>query len=135
MRIAIIGSRSITDPEIVFTAIDRFVKDQCVGKPVIISGGAKGIDELAKKWAGVQGLDFIEFLPYHLVDKGVDFSPKYFFARNRQIIQNADKVLAIWDGESTGTLHSIRYAQKIGVPVMIIKHFTKESSKTHQEDV
>lgn len=121
MKIAVVGSRSITDPETVFTAIDRFVKDQCVGKPVIISGGAKGIDELAKKWAEVQGLDFIEFLPYHAVDKEVEFSSRYFFARNRQIVQNSDKVLAIWDGKSTGTLHSIRYAQKIGVPVMVIK--------------
>lgn len=101
MRIAIVGSRSITNPEIVFTAIDRFVKDQCVGKPVIISGGAGGVDALAKKWAGVQGLDFIEFLPYHAVDKGAEFSSRYFFARNRQIVQNSDKVLAIWDGNST----------------------------------
>ena len=129
MKVVIVGSRSITDPEIVFTAIDRFIKDQCIGKPVIISGGAGGVDSLAKKWAGVQGLDFIEFLPYHLVDKEVEFSSRYFFARNRQMIQNADKVLAIWDGVSTGTLHAIRYSQKIGVPVMIIKVLKKESSQ------
>lgn len=132
MRIVIVGSRSIIDPETVFTAIDRFIKDHSFmgKKPVIISGGAGGVDALAKKWADVQGLDFIEFLPYHLVDKEVEFSPRYFFARNRQMIQNADKVLAIWDEKSTGTLHAIRYSQKMGVPVMVIRVPKKESSQT-----
>lgn len=126
MKLCIIGSRNITNPEVVFTLIDRFIKDQCVGPPVLISGGAIGVDSLVKKYAKTRGIDFIEFLPYHLVDKEVQYSARYFFARNRQMIQNADKVLAIWDGESTGTQHAIRYSQKINVPVMVIKQIVNE---------
>ena len=135
MRIAVVGSRSIISPEIVFTAIDRFVKDHCHVKPTIISGGALGVDSLAKKWADVQGLDFIEFLPYHLIDKEVKFSPRYFFSRNRQIVNNADRVLAIWDEESTGTLHAIRYAQKVGVPVMVIRVPKRKENKEIKSNV
>lgn len=122
MKIAIVGSRTITDPVFVFSVIDKFLTDHCVGQPVIISGGAKGVDSLVRKFAETRGYDFIEFLPYHLVDKEVEFNSRYFFARNRQMINNADKVLALWDGKSTGTLHAIRYSQKIETPVMVIKH-------------
>lgn len=121
MRFAIVGSRSINDPAVVFPIIDRFIREHNVGTPVILSGGATGVDSLVKKYANVQGMDFIEFLPYHFLDKGVEFNSRYFFARNRQIVGNSDKVLAIWDEESTGTLHTIRYSQKIGIPVMIVK--------------
>lgn len=121
MRLAIVGSRSITDPSAVFPLIDMFIREQNVGgSPVILSGGATGVDSLVKKYAEVQGFDFIEFLPYHMIDK-VEFSPRYFFSRNRQMVHNADKVLAIWDEKSTGTQHTIRYSQKVGVPVMVYK--------------
>ena len=123
MRIAIVGSRTIVDPELVFTTIDKFLKEHCIGEPTIISGGAKGVDSLVKKFANTRGYDFIEFLPYHMIDKAAEFNSRYFFTRNRQMIGNADRVLAIWDGKSTGTLHAIRYSQKINIPVMVIKHF------------
>lgn len=122
MKIAIVGSRSIDKAEDVFPIIFRFIEDRCSGRSVtLISGGAKGVDSLVKKYSEQRGLDFVEFLPYHLIDNGVEFSSRYFFARNRQLVSNADEVLAIWDGVSTGTQHAIRYAQKIGVPVMVIK--------------
>lgn len=121
VKLCIVGSRSIDKAEFVFPLIDHFIKDHCVGNPVLISGGARGVDSLVKEYAKTKGIDFIEFIPYHILDKSVEFSNRYFFTRNRQMIQNADKVLAIWDGESTGTQHAIRYSQKIGVPVMVLK--------------
>lgn len=121
MKIAVIGSRSIDDPLVVFPAIDRFVKEYCSWTPpTIISGGAKGVDALAKKWAEVQGFDYVEFLPYHKIDSRAEYSPTYFFARNLQIVENSDKVLVIWDGQSRGTSHAIECAKSRGVPVMVI---------------
>jgi hypothetical protein len=37
------------------------------------------------------------------------------------MIDNADKVLVIWDGKSKGTEYGIKYTQKKNLPVMIIK--------------
>lgn len=121
MRLVIVGSRSITDPVVVFPIISRFIKEHVVGTPVILSGGANGVDGLAREYAKAHGIDFVEFLPYHLLDKGAEFNARFFFTRNRQMINNADRVLALWDEESTGTLHAIRYSQKVGVPIMIVK--------------
>jgi len=121
LKICVVGSRSIDQPELVFKWIDQFIKDQGVGKVTIISGGAKGVDKLAKEYARIRALDFVEFVPYHQLDKTVKFSKRHFFIRNKQMIANADKVLAIWDGVSSGTEHAISYAQKIGVPIMVIK--------------
>lgn len=129
MRIAVVGSRSITDVEWVFTILDRFIKEMSPFKPTIVSGGAVGVDEIAKLYAKKRGYDFVEYLPYFLLDTTVPFTSRYFFIRNKQIVQNSDKVLAIWDGKSKGTEHTIKYAQKTGVPVMILKDRTHVDSK------
>lgn len=121
MKVCIVGSRSITDAQFVFQVIDRFIKDQCVAPVVLLSGGAKGVDSLVKEYAAKRGIDFVEFVPYHVADRTADFRKRYFFIRNKQMIENADKVLAIWDGESSGTEHTISLAQKHNVPVMVIK--------------
>ena len=122
MKICIIGSRSIDKAEFVIPILDRFMKDHVVGTPVILSGGAKGVDQISKEYAKTHGYDFVELLPYHLLDPSTEFSSKYFFIRSKQIIDNADKVLAIWDGKSKGTEYSIKYSQKRGIPVMVIKY-------------
>lgn len=121
MRVAIVGSRHIDDSHYVFPHIARFIKEHTFGSVTIVSGGAKGVDSLAKEYAKQNGLDFIEFQPYHVLDKTIPYEKKFFFVRNRQIIDNCDKVLAFWDGVSSGTEHAIKYAQKHNKPVMIIK--------------
>jgi hypothetical protein len=37
------------------------------------------------------------------------------------MIDNADKVLVFWDGKSKGTEYGIKYSQKKGIPVMVLK--------------
>lgn len=120
MRIAIVGSRKITDEAKVFQVIHQFMRDHTHGNVVIISGGASGIDSIARSYAKHVGYDFIVFNPLHALDEKTSYSPKYFFIRNKQIVQNCDKVLAIWDGESAGTKHTIDYARSLGIPVMVI---------------
>ena len=121
MKVCILDSRSIDQAEKVIPIIDKFFKDHVSGSPVILSGGAKGVDQITKAYAKANSLHLIEFLPYHLLDKNVEFSSKYFFIRNKQMIDNADKVLVFWDGKSKGTEYGIKYTQKKGIPIMILK--------------
>lgn len=111
MKIAIIGSRGFNDYDLLKYTMEKY------DASTIISGGAKGADSLAKKYANEFSLELIEFLP--------DWS-KYGrsagFIRNLDIINNSDVVVAFWDGTSKGTLHSITTSQKKGKPLEIIRY-------------
>lgn len=121
MRVCIIGSRSLDKAEVVIPIIDKFFNEHTTKPQVIISGGAKGVDQISQLYAEHNGLDFIQILPYHLLDTTTEFNSKYFFIRTKQMISNADKVLAIWDTKSKGTEYGIKLAQKQDIPVMVVK--------------
>lgn len=121
MKLCIIGSRSIDKAEVVFPILNKFMDTLPKGSATFLTGSAKGLDPLTKKFAESRGIDVVEFLPYHLIDPTVAFDSKYFFIRTKQMINNADKVLAIWDTKSKGTEYGIKYSQKLGKPVMVVK--------------
>lgn len=123
MKLAIIGSRSVKEEQMVWEAIHTFVTKHSVeGVPItIVSGGAEGVDGFAKSYASKWSMDHVEFIPYFKLDRASNYSARHFFIRNKQIIDNADRVLAIWDGVSKGTEHGIKYSQKTGKQVMVIK--------------
>lgn len=111
MKLAIVGSRNFDDYNLLKSVIDNI-------SPVerFISGGAKGADALAREYARVNKVDFIEYLPeYKKYGKNAPL------VRNRQIVDNADIVIAFWDGESRGTLYTIDYARKKGKRVFIVR--------------
>lgn len=121
MRIAISGSRNIVDKDWVYAQLD-YILSECKNKHVtIVSGGAKGVETLAKDWAKEKNLDFIEFKPYHLLDGKAKFEPKYFFVRNRQLVDNADVVVALYSGVSSDTKAFMEYASRKGKQLVTIE--------------
>lgn len=107
MKIAVIGSRNLT-----FNHFDIVIPTVCTE---IVSGGAKGIDTCARLWAEEKGLIYTEFLPdYKRYGKAAPL------IRNRQIVDYADAVLAIWDEKSKGTYHAVMYAKKQGKPIALL---------------
>ena len=103
MKVCVVGSRSLDSAEKVLPIIDKFIKDLPTSSITFLIGSAKGVDPLSKHYAHSRGHDVVEFLPYHLLDTSVEFDSKYFFIRTKQMIDNADRVLAIWDTKSKGT--------------------------------
>lgn len=119
MKLAIIGSRSIVDDAWTLKAVDKVVKQL---KPTcILMGAARGPDAAVSHYAESHDIDLVRFLPYHLLDPVANFDSKYFFIRTKQIINNADHVLALWDTKSNGTQYAIKYAQKLEIPVNVVK--------------
>ena len=108
MKLAIVGSRKC--PEIDIASHLPFMPD------VIISGGAIGIDTLARQFAEQNKIPIIEFLPEYS-----NYGRKAPLMRNIQIVENCDSVLAFWDGKSPGTKFTIEYAKKLGKPVRLIR--------------
>lgn len=109
MRVAIVGSRTYTKLTEVYSYIKCLPPDT-----IIVSGGARGVDTAAEHAARQFRLAVQVFLP-----DWTTHGKKAGFIRNAQIVNNSDKLVAFWDGESKGTLHSILLAQQKGIPVVI----------------
>lgn len=114
MKIAIVGSRSFKDYELLKNEVENFIAVNALKQILIVSGGAKGADALAEKFASEKGYGTLIFLPeWEKYGRGA------CSVRNTQIIENADVVFAFWDGISTGTKDSIDKAQNLNKSVFI----------------
>lgn len=111
MRIAIIGSRTITDYKHLREGIAE--SPWLVG--TIVSGGADGVDTLAEQFAQNNGIDIETIEPDW--DDWSDGHPAK--ARNTEIIETSDAVVALWDGKSPGTRDSIDKALDSGTPIYV----------------
>ena len=96
LKTAIIGSRNL-----IVTDFEKYLPE---GTTEIVSGGAKGIDSCAKKFAIKNKIKITEFLPEY--DKYGRIAP---LKRNDLIIDYSDMVIAFWDGKSKGTKDMINY--------------------------
>ena len=112
MRIAIVGSRNIRDKE------EYWYKKICENIPrnctEIVSGGAEGIDALARRYAEEHGLLLKEFLPEY-----GRYGKSAAYIRNADIVGYAHMVLAFWDGKSKGTADTVMKCYQLNKPVEI----------------
>lgn len=90
-----------------------FLKKYKIGE--IVSGGARGADILAERFADENKIKKIIFRPNYI--KYGRLAP---LVRNERIVDYADKVIAFWNGKSRGTKHAINYAEKTGKHVNIV---------------
>jgi len=121
MRLSVIGSNTIQEEELVNNLLHREVYQGTGKVRVILGGGGKGLPTITKKFCKAERIDYIELLPYFLLDNKVEFSNKYFFIRNRQLVDNADKILFIYNGDCKDVEYAIKYAQKLGRDITIVK--------------
>lgn len=112
MNIAIIGSRSICNEEAY-----RMLKNEIavLNPTTIISGGSKGVGEMAETIANRNGYDLETILP-----EWEKYGKQAAVIRNQAIIKKADYVLAVWDGKSKGTMNEITLAKRLKKPLKVI---------------
>jgi len=118
IKIIIAGSRDITDYNELLKALSAAIDRNVIPRAnsyEIISGGARGVDTLARKYANCMNYKLIEMKPLYLGtnDRGAPIR------RNIDMANYGDILIAIWNGISPGTKHIISYMQKIGKPVYI----------------
>ena len=118
MKVLICGSRNITDPALVSQAVSQ----SGITTTHIISGGARGVDRLAGEYAVSQGIGFTEY-PADW-DK---YGKRAGFIRNYAMVGAADAVIAVWDGTSPGTKHSIEFARSCGKRVFVYLNKSKSA--------
>ncbi len=103
MKIAIVGSRSITAD----------LPENCIPEDTteIFSGGAKGIDTSARRFAKEHHILITDILPeYDLYGRRAPLM------RNDLIISLADKVFIFWDGKSRGTDYTVKKCKETNKP-------------------
>ncbi len=109
MKLAVVGSRSFEDQQMLNTVLDGFNFD------LLISGGAKGADLMGENYAIQNGIETLIFKP-----DWERYGRSAGFIRNKDIISNCDTVVAFWDGQSKGTLSSINLAKQMKKELIII---------------
>lgn len=112
MRTIIAGSRSITSMNILEKAID----DSGFSISAVISGNARGVDSLGELWASEHDIP-VQLFPaqWHVYGRSAGYR------RNEEMAQNADALIACWDGVSKGTKHMIDIANKHNLKVHVYK--------------
>jgi len=110
MKVVVAGSRSIVDEKIVADAIEASGFDVTE----VISGGARGVDSLGEEWAKARGIKVSRFpADWKTYGRGAGM------IRNSLMLEEAEAVVAVWDGESRGTLDMMRKTKKAGKPLFV----------------
>lgn len=105
MKLLVSGSRTIDDLDFVFDCLDEIRKEYKYN--TIIEGGANGVDSLAGLYARTRNLGHItKYAEWKKHGKGAGL------IRNKEMVDLCDKGIAIWDGYSKGTKHTINLLKK-----------------------
>jgi len=88
----------------------------------LAQGGAKGADELARRWCSEQDPNRVECVTYEADwgTHGKSAGPK----RNIHMLRDFDPelVVAFWNGQvgGSGTHHCLKEAATLGIPVLVV---------------
>jgi len=115
MNIGIVGGRDFENYDLLKEKLYDFIDIRAVNVDTIVSGGAKGADSLAEKFAEDIGVQVMIFRPEY-----EKYGRRAPLERNTLIIKHSDVVFAFWDGKSRGTLDSITKAKKMDKELVII---------------
>lgn len=119
MKVILAGSRNITDFNLLVKAINKAYDEEKISISEIVSGGAKGVDTLAEQFANEANIP-ITVMKANWGQHG----KKAGILRNIEMANSgADALIAIWDGESSGTKHMITTARKKGLKVFVCNTF------------
>ena len=107
MKILVVGSRNIEEFD-----LSPYIPKETT---LIISGGAKGIDAIAEKYADEHKISKLILLPqYNLYGKSAPIK------RNETMVNIADTVIIVWDGNSRGTKSTLQYSKKKNKNIILI---------------
>jgi hypothetical protein len=113
--ILICGSRSVW----IYDVLELAIKNSQWNIGAVVSGGAPGVDRMAERWARANNADLVVFHANwgrHKKSAGP--------IRNRKMVEylmtlDDIGIIALWDGKSRGTAHTIKLAKKFNLPLYV----------------
>ena len=112
MKVIVAGSRTIEDYDRVAEAVDRSGYDVTE----LVSGTARGVDTLGERWAREHGVP-VRRMPADWEEHGRAAGPK----RNAQMAAYGDALVAVWDGQSSGTRSMLKEAYKRDLEIYLVR--------------
>lgn len=115
MRLIIAGSRTFKDYSLLKEKVNDLLSELMQPVEAIVSGTAKGADQLGERYAKEYGYKIKQFFPdwsAHGMSAG--------FKRNKQMAEYATHCICFWDGDSRGTEMMIELSQKNRLPTKVI---------------
>jgi YspA, cpYpsA-related SLOG family len=119
MTVLVCGSRltnQFADALTVWDALEQRITRLPAGTN-IIHGGAQGPDEFAHRIAKRHGYPVRRFR----ADWKNDGRRAGILRNLRMLDEQPDLVIAVWDGQSRGTAHTLTEARKRGIPVEVLR--------------
>lgn len=114
-RIIVAGSRDFNDYDLLKNKLDHYLS--LLDNVVIVSGGAKGADNLGEEYAVEKGLKLVMFpADWNAHGKSAGY------IRNKQMAEYATHLIAFWDGKSKGTKHMIDLAKEYNLKIKIVNY-------------
>lgn len=115
-RVIIAGSRDFSDYALLCEKCDGLLcQKQGTHQIIIISGTARGADQLGERYAHERGYA-VEQYPADWAHEGKAAG----FIRNVQMADIADVLIVFWDGRSRGTANMIDIARQKSLPYRIV---------------
>ena len=118
-KIFIGGSRTFSD---LFAVAERL--SDLPWDAIVLTSPTYGASAAVREAALDQGLQMEVWIAQ--VDRFPTKEAAYF-ARDEEMIRSADRVIAFWDGSSSGTAHELDYARRIRKPVEVLAAFEAPS--------
>lgn len=120
VKVIVAGSRTANNFELVEKSLMMYFKEHKLHRAdvEIISGTARGADQLGEQFANKYGLKLTKF-PADW-DK---YGKSAGYIRNEEMAKYATEngiLFAFWDGNSKGTNHMINLAKKYSLTVIVI---------------
>lgn len=116
-RVIIAGSRDFNNFELLTKACDKLLKkyEAKHGRLEIISGGARGADQLGERYA--------ELRNYRVMQMPADWDKHgqaAGYLRNQDMAKQANACVVFYNGISSGAKHMIDIARKSKLPLAVI---------------
>ena len=117
-RVIIAGGRHFNDYNTLAAYCDKILSNKAKTHDIeIVSGHCYGTDLLGERYAAERRYS-LSIYEAQWSQYGAAAGPK----RNKQMAENADALIAFWNGESRGTKNMIETAEKMGLMIRVKKY-------------
>jgi hypothetical protein len=116
-KVIVAGSRSFNDYQLLKQKLTFYLRRFKPEEIEIVSGGARGADQLGERFAREHGIKIKRFIPEW--DK---YGKSAGYRRNAEMAKYANACVVFWDGISRGSKHMIDLAKKEGLYLRIVRY-------------